>query len=1062
MIASILRRLSQYWRDAVIVVVLAATAGFVSYWSAQLIDPALYHVYDQWFESDTKRVVQNMTDRWSNHYRTRVHPLFSLVAFPPVYALREITGTQPITAVKIVIAVVASLWVGTLFAVLRLIGCRQFDTVLFCVLAMASASAIFWFAVPDTYPFGSLSILLAFSVVALAQHRTLSHWWYVGVSAATLSFTLTNWMVGILATFVQYRWKRALQLTANAFCLVVLLWAVQKVAFPSAHFFLDNRDEAKFSRTAGSGGLQHVLSSFVFHTMAMPAIREFDLEKYDLEDQWPTIMLTQMSLPGSGSFWGVVAVVLWSALLGLGIWALLTVEPHPRLRVVLGLSLLGQFALHAVYGDETFLYALHFGPLLVILAAFSTLTRARVLGLVLAGTLAICAGINNGLQFSTALRLMERHSPPRNQVLAQMRQRPADPWPRGVGHVILAAPGSREVDKTYHEPGGSLSPTVGSFGVSLWMTDSAGNLQATSDTIPLSDLQQQLVWTNDQKLPTLLTETPYYQARWSATGEGHWTLNLKTQANSSTNPMVVIRSVGPAGGPVNSLAWDNLRLLINDRWSIHIDPTPLKVHLGEEGPQGWMTSPSPLTRWQGNGGWGYVRFELGVASNWKVIIKDTHARPMAGLNTLEVRPTLSLDLPDTRFSASLHTQIAHLLMSLVDRQTRPGEPMNYPLAWLRDGAYVMVALARAGQLEVARELSSAFAENDFFGGFGPEADAPGLAIWALEEVAVRVNQPAYDRWLWPHVRRKAEFILEMLSTERPLYRPVTGPIVPKQIRRKDLSLVAEPARDGLIIGRMDFHRPLLFVNAVSYRGLLDAAALAGRVDRPTDAERWRAKAAELKRAWQKAFKPPESSNPRTYSSGLWPTWVADSDRFLQGLQERWVERRDTQGGFRRLPSWTYFEIAEAHQWLLLDHTDRVWTTLHWFWDHQASPGLYTWWEGKGEENTFHRWEGVRGWVRPPHVTPHYRTAAEMLLLQLDMLAYANRSIGEATVVIGAGIPMEWLNQPMHVKGMTVPGGQLDWSWDGKHIHIKMRGNTKIHVQLGSAFPADTPLHIKYF
>jgi len=85
-IASILHRLSQYWRDVVIVITLAAAAGFASYRSAQLIDPAIYSLFDQWFESDTKRIVQNMSDSSSNHYRTKVHPLFSLAAFPPVYA----------------------------------------------------------------------------------------------------------------------------------------------------------------------------------------------------------------------------------------------------------------------------------------------------------------------------------------------------------------------------------------------------------------------------------------------------------------------------------------------------------------------------------------------------------------------------------------------------------------------------------------------------------------------------------------------------------------------------------------------------------------------------------------------------------------------------------------------------------------------------------------------------------------------------------------------------------------------------------------------------------------
>ena len=132
---------------------------------------------------------------------------------------------------------------------------------------------------------------------------------------------------------------------------------------------------------------------------------------------------------------------------------------------------------------------------------------------------------------------------------------------------------------------------------------------------------------------------------------------------------------------------------------------------------------------------------------------------------------------------------------------------------------------------------------------------------------------------------------------------------------------------------------------------------------------------------------------------------------MQKLQTRWEQQRNPQSGeFRTPPLWTYFTLAEAHQWLFLNRPEQVWTTLQWFWQHQASRGLYTWWEGSGEENTSGRWEDVRGWVKPPYVTPHYWTAAEMLLLQLDMLAYTDLATPEPTVVIGAGIPTQWLKK----------------------------------------------------
>ncbi len=73
-------------------------------------------------------------------------------------------------------------------------------------------------------------------------------------------------------------------------------------------------------------------------------------------------------------------------------------------------------------------------------------------------------------------------------------RRPDDPWPRGLAHVVLAIPGSQQPEKSYHEPGGSFSPAVGSFGVSIWVRDSAGNLKTSSDALPMNQIQQRFSW----------------------------------------------------------------------------------------------------------------------------------------------------------------------------------------------------------------------------------------------------------------------------------------------------------------------------------------------------------------------------------------------------------------------------------------------------------------------------------------------------------------------------------------------------------------------------------------
>ncbi len=128
----------RHWQDILIIVGLATSVALALTYATQLINPILYREYDVWFEADIKRVFDNMSDRGSDHYRTKVHPLFSLVAFPLVYLLKFV-GLNNITAVRAVILAVACLWISTLYILFRLMGIRRFDSTLFSILGATSA-----------------------------------------------------------------------------------------------------------------------------------------------------------------------------------------------------------------------------------------------------------------------------------------------------------------------------------------------------------------------------------------------------------------------------------------------------------------------------------------------------------------------------------------------------------------------------------------------------------------------------------------------------------------------------------------------------------------------------------------------------------------------------------------------------------------------------------------------------------------------------------------------------------------------------------------------------------
>jgi len=399
------------------------------------------------------------------------------------------------------------------------------------------------------------------------------------------------------------------------------------------------------------------------------------------------------------------------------------------------------------------------------------------------------------------------------------------------------------------------------------------------------------------------------------------------------------------------------------------------------------------------------------------------------------------DLPIATLIAN---QAALLLMGLEGGETRPGDPITYPLQWLRDGGYTVVAMARAGRLDVARDLVMPFAELDFFGGFGSEADSPGISLWTLNEVAVAARDPALDRTLWPHVRRKADFILGLLEARSEVRRPFSGPVTEA---RANTDLVARAASNGLINGRMDWQEPVLFVNGFAWRGLEDAAQFADRIGAPADATRWREAAQRVRAAWRRKFRGERLQNQRTTASLLWPTRVAAQERRL-------VQRAlaaDATMTYARRPEWTYFEVARAHQYLVLGDVEGAWTRINSLMGMSAFADLGVLWEGRGGGST--AWRNYRGWVHGPPIMPHYWSAAELMLFGIEGLAFVDET-PERSLMIGAGIRREWLGRPIAVDGVGTLVGTVDWRWDGRAITVVL-DDADIPLHVGPAFPAET-------
>lgn len=364
-------------------IILAGLLSFVvvtaCFWASAHVDNRIiegsrltHNLFDVWFEGDCPRVFNHMTTRVGGEDRTLIHPLFSLAVFPLVKLFR-LVGLQPLAAVRSLMSAFAGVWAAGLFALLRLIRRRRFESLLFALIGASSAASVFWFTVPETWAFGSLSILFALIVTAAARYRRISGWWFVAAQIASGGMAVTNAMVALAGTFFALGMRRALRVTAAAALVGGVLFSMECAVFRSTQAGIPSY-VPQYVFSPGAHGPFAILDSFLLDSVVMPEVNLIPRS----ED--PGVKFsTQDSMPGTGSGLAGLALVLWTVFLVAGCIGLLrSREPAEQpFRLTLVASLIGQLAIHLAYGDETFLYTLHFIPLLICLASFAGRTRLK-------------------------------------------------------------------------------------------------------------------------------------------------------------------------------------------------------------------------------------------------------------------------------------------------------------------------------------------------------------------------------------------------------------------------------------------------------------------------------------------------------------------------------------------------------------------------------------------------------------------------------------------------------------------------------------------------------------
>jgi len=347
---------------------------------------------DVWFGTDIPRLIANITDLGSDQSRARVHPLSPIVYLLP----RIVTSPWAVddgVLVKTVMGLSSAAWLAATYLLGRVLRLPRLDALLLSAFATSTGAAMFFLTVPETYALGSVTLLVAFGVVALSERRRLPTWVWMTASAMTLSITVTNWVLGLLATFRSFPLRKAIRSSATALGAVLLLWAVQHVVIGDVPFFLYPRGERGYISIGNEDHVASAVTSLVFHTVVAPDVAVADAESAVQARTFTSgiVVTAQGEPPQHGSWIGTGATLLWVALFGAALIASVRRWRRRPVQVAM-LFLLGQLGLHTIYGAETFLYSLNFVTGLLVLIATGLRTwRRPMLGLLAAVTIASAA-----------------------------------------------------------------------------------------------------------------------------------------------------------------------------------------------------------------------------------------------------------------------------------------------------------------------------------------------------------------------------------------------------------------------------------------------------------------------------------------------------------------------------------------------------------------------------------------------------------------------------------------------------------------------------------------------
>jgi hypothetical protein len=595
-----------------------------------------------------------------------------------------------------------------------------------------------------------------------------------------------------------------------------------------------------------------------------------------------------------------------------------------------------------------------------------------------------------------------------------------------------------------------------------------------------------------------LRDAPQALARYTLSNRGtqprRFTLLLAARPWQVNPPQQFLTTPGGAS-PMRALSWRDGVLAVNGRAALQPTAAPQAVTalpfdggiglraLREGAPLRTLTDPQAHAS-------ALLRFEVTLAAGerrtigWTApLARDAAATPeRADAKALDARfesaaaqwharlnrVALALPRDAQAIADTLRSALAQMLLSRDGPALKPGT-RSYARSWVRDGAMMVAALLRLGEVDAAREFVDWYVGFVFDSGKVPccvdrrgadpvaENDSHGQYLYAVAELWRHTRDGALLQRHWPTVQRVVAYQEQLRQSERTERNRTPG--------RAHLFGLLPPSISHE--GYSDKPAYSYWDNFWALRGYKDAVLIARTLGHDAQAHQWAAWTHAFERELDASIVATSAHHrldviagaadrgdfdPTSTTIALDPAQATLPPALLAATFERyWREAEQRTRGERAWKDYTPYELRSVSALARLGHADRAHAMLDFFF-RDRRPAAWNQWAEVVRPG--YRERGFFGDL------PHAWVASDYIRSALDLFAYEVEA--DASLVVGAGWKPEWLQQGLELSGLSTAFGALGYrlerAGDGWRFALtsalpEARGGVRLH------WPGSGPLPV---